>query len=171
MSSADISGYIQIILGIVGIVLTLTNVQKLVPDIQHFTKGKGAPPELDNLSGFIRVVVVFTLLVLMFFLIAFGFSVVLSQAFNALGAVFPQLSSAMTILSLLSLSITLALAAYKNSYWIPGVVGTTGSALSAIISAVNPDLGTYWIVTSIFIALFLISGAITVLARAGAFSD
>ena len=171
MNSADVIGYIQIVVGIVGIILTLTNFQNLVPEVGHFANGRGAPPELDNLSGFIRVSIVLTILLLMLFMITFGFSVVLSQAFAVLGARFPQLSSVMTIISLLSLSITLALAAFRNSYWISGVVGALGSGLGAIVAAVNDDLGTYWLVTSIFIVLFLITGAITVIARAGALAD
>ena len=126
-----------------GIVLTLVNVQKLVPDIEHFTKGKGAPPELDNISGFIRVAVVLTLLVFMLFLIAFGFAVVLSQAYQTLGAKYAQLSSAMTVLTLVALSITFSLAAYKDLYWISGIVGTLGIGIGAVIAAVNPNWGHF----------------------------
>ena len=171
MNSYDVSGYLQIAIGIVGIVLTLVNVQKLVPDIEQFTKGTGAPPELDNLSGFFRVCIVLTLLLLMLFLIAFGFSVVLSEAYKGLGAKYPQLSAAMTVAALLSLSVSLSLAAYRNSYWISGIVGTLGAGLGAVISAVNPDIGTYWTVATLFTIAFLVSGAFTVAARSGVFLE
>jgi len=170
MTPADISGYLQIAIGIVGIVLTLANVRKLVPDIEYFSKGTGAPPELDNLSGFIRVLIVFLLLVLMIFLISFGFSVVLSQAYTSLGAKYPLLSSSMTILSLMALSITFTLAAYKNSFWVPGILGSLASGLLSLIAAVNLDISTFWTALIVSLIIFLFVGLITLVVRSGVLS-
>lgn len=164
MSASEISGYLQIILGIAGIVLTLTNIQRLIPDIEHFTRGKGAPPELDNVAGFARLYIVLFLLVLMMFLICFGLSVTASTLYKALGAKFPLLSSTMTIVAIVSLSLTVTLASFRNRFWVPGIIGTLASAILAVVSAVNPEINAFWSIIVISTIIFLIVGCITAVA-------
>jgi hypothetical protein len=161
MSAADVSGYVQILIGVVGIVLTLTNIRSLVPDIDHFTKGKGAPPELDNLSGFIRVYVVIFLLILMVFLICFGFSVTISALYEGLSAKFPLLAASMTTMGLIALTLTITLSSYRNRFWVPGVVGTFSAMVLSIISAVNPDISVFWTTFVVLSVVFLVTGVAT----------
>jgi hypothetical protein len=40
VTASEISGYVQIVLGLVGIALTITNIRKLVPDIELFAGQK-----------------------------------------------------------------------------------------------------------------------------------
>lgn len=164
MSPTEISGYIQIVLGLIGIVLTITNVRKLVPDIDLFVNQNGLPPELESSSGFIRIAFLFLLITTTVFLICAGFSITLSTVYKALEASHPILSSSMTIGSIVSMSVTAAMALYKIRFWVAGFVGTTGCAASAVAAAVAADIGTFWVVVGITLALVAITGIGTLMS-------
>jgi hypothetical protein len=164
MEKAEVIGYVQIIVGLVGIVLTLINVKKLVPDIELFTNQKGAPPGLDNFAGFVRILTVTTILALMIFLVCVGFSVTLSTAYEALGAKFPLLSASLTIFSLISFSTTVTIALYRNRFWVAGLVGTLGCGLCALVAAVNSDIGAFWGTMAGFLIIFAVTGVGTLIS-------
>lgn len=158
MSAAEISGYVQIVIGLIGIALTITNIRKLVPDINLFAGKNGAPPGLDNASGFLRILLLFCLLNFTAFLICMGFSITLSSVYKSLSANSPLLSSSMTIAAIVSMSVTSAMGLYRIRFWVPGFVGSTGLAACAIVSAVTPSMDVFWTAAGISLALVAVTG-------------
>jgi type III secretory pathway component EscU len=164
--SSEISGYIQIVIGLTGIIITLVNVQRLIPDINLFTNAKGAPPELHNFSSFMRVLIVVILLLLMLFLLGMGFAVTLSTVYRSLGAQYPLLSASMTILTLTSLAVTLAMALYRYRFWVAGFVGSAGGFVLATVAALNDDLANFWGTVAAVLFFFAITGFGTLITYA-----
>ena len=161
--SSEISGYLQIVIGLIGIILTITNARSLVPDFDLFTKAQGAPPGLDNFSGFLRILIVILLLILMIFLLSMGFSVTLGAIYETLGAKYPILAASMTIISLIALALTVAMALYRYRFWVSGFIGSVGSGVAATVAAVNDDLSTFWTTVVIFLFAFGTTGVGTLI--------
>jgi hypothetical protein len=158
MSASEISGYIQIVLGLIGIFLTITNIRKLVPDINLFTGGNGVPPGLDNTSGFLRIVLLLCLLNITAFLICMGLTVTLSTLYQNLLASHAVLASSMTIASIIAMSVSSAMAMYRIRFWIPGFVGTVGAAACAIAAATSVEIEPFWVAAVLTLVLLAFTG-------------
>ena len=156
--SATALSYLQILIGFVGILLTLLNIRRILPEFEFLAEHKVAPDELRNLSSFLRILMVLILVVFLFFLCAMGLVVILAQMFVAFGAQQPFLTSTLAIGSLIALCTSVALAILKMNYWIPGTMATFGLGFASLNAALDPEPGVIWPPLALFSFMFFISG-------------
>jgi len=104
MTRVEISGYIQIVVGVVGIVLTLLTAPSVIDAFGDVASGEGLPPALNSFSGGVRVFAVMLVLCLLVLLVAVGASITLSTLFKAAGATHPILSASCLVLGVLGMA-------------------------------------------------------------------
>jgi hypothetical protein len=161
MSRLEISGYIQIVIGIVGIVVTVLTAPAMLDALGN-VGGKGAlPPEFAGVGGAIRIFSVLFVLIVMILVVLLGLSITISTLAKALGACHPLAVALCTTLGASALAVTITLGVIGSSLWIPGFVGFLGLALCSLTACRdNEKLESTTITAGIFVVLFLITGAI-----------
>jgi hypothetical protein len=165
--SSDLLGYVNMAIGLVGIVLTLFT----APTVLHLgakVRTEALPAEFQGIGGVLRAVGVLLLLTTFGFLLGLGMTMTLVTVTKTLGAVYPTLVAVLMVGALFSTAASLALALYRNPLCIPGVVGVLGLATLALIAALTEDRSPFWIAFVIFMIAFSIMGFAALAAMEGA---
>jgi hypothetical protein len=158
MSSLELSGYIQIVVGVVGIIVTLLAAPSFLDGISKIRKGGTLPPEFDGVGGALRVFAIIAVLLVLLFMVAVGLVVTLSTLTVAMGAVHPHATSACLIAALLFYTVTLTLVAYRQPLWLPAFVGGCWLLAYSLIAALTEDLSLLILMAIPFAFAFVISG-------------
>ncbi|MBB4097878.1 hypothetical protein [Sphingomonas kyeonggiensis] len=165
MNRIEVSGYIQIVVGIIGIVVTILTAPAMLDAIGSIASGQSLPHEFSNVSGILRVFCVIFILIILMTLIIFGMSITLSSLLNILGANHPMMASTFFILGVTAFSVTATLGLFKILLWIPGVVGAIGCLVVFLVACFDDEkMENIWGTFGICIFVFLATGFVTVLA-------
>ena len=168
MSRVEISGYIQIVVGIIGIVLTLLTAPTILDAFGSIASGKEMPVEFANASGVIRIFCVLFILFILLLLVVMGMAITLSTIFKALGASNPTLASLLGVIGIVSLALTATLAVLGVRFWVPGAVGTLGLFVMSFVACADDDQYGNVAGTAIaFLLLFFVTGLGTLMTMAG----
>jgi hypothetical protein len=164
MTRLEISGYVQIVIGLVGIVLTLLTAPSILDAFGHVTAGQGLPREFNTVSGGIRVFGVMVVLGVLLLLVIIGASITLSTFFKAAGAGHPTLAASWLVLGIFGMAATATLGLFRSPLWVPGFVGSLGALLiaAAAMDKDDPKGEAAGLVAFFFLILFLGTGAVTV---------
>jgi hypothetical protein len=159
MSRVEISGYVQIVIGIVGIVLTLLTAPTILDAVGAVSSGGGMPADFAGASGAIRIFAVLTILFVLGLLVVLGAAITLSTLFRALGAHHPVVAAFGITCGTLALAVTATLAILGIRFWVAGFVGTLGLFVVGVVACKDePELQGVGIAALIGLALFLITG-------------
>lgn len=164
-SRRNLAAYIEIVIGVIGIALTLLTAPDLLKVAGLASVESGVPPELRGAEGAIRLFSVMFVLIVMVFLVLIGTSMLLSNLLERLGACYPFGSALTAVASLIGLAVTITLGLLESSLWVPGFVGTLGLAVVSIVASIDDGkdeqkLGSTLTTTIIFLVLFLATWAI-----------
>jgi hypothetical protein len=161
MTRLEISGYVQIVIGLVGIVATLLTAPAILDAFGQVTAGQGLPQEFNNVSGAIRVFGVMLVLGVLLLLVVMGASITLSALFKAAGAGHPTFAASALILGVCGMAATATFGVFRSPLWVPGFVGSLGALLSAgaAMGKGDPDGTVPGTISVIFLILVLITGA------------
>lgn len=161
--TSEVLGYVNMAIGVVGIVLTVLS----APTLLHLGTNVGTealPPELTGIGGIIRTVAVLLILVVFVFLLALGMALTIATVTTAMGAALPMLTAVLIVAALFSVAATAALAAYRHALWVPGVIGSLSLATLASVAALSTNPTALPLTFCIALAVFLGTGALTLLA-------
>jgi len=168
MSRLEISGYIQIVVGLVGIVLTILTAPALLDAVGQVSSGEGMPAEFSGVGGAIRVFCVLMILFVLVLLVILGLSTTLSALTRALGAKHPFLAALTAVAALVSLAVTVTLGAFESAFWAAGFVGSLGwCVLSFVACRDGEDLKSFSDTGVTFVILLLATGLGTLFFQMG----
>lgn len=167
MSRIEISGYVQIVIGVLGTAATLLTASSFIDAFGMVAATGQMPHQFVGASGTIRIFSVLVLLFVFLLLVALGMGVTLSTLVKALGANHPVLVSLAAVLGVLSLAATATLAITGSSYWVAGFVGSLGLLTISIISCRDDNRHHRASIAALaFLVIFLATGAGTLIAGA-----
>jgi len=155
MSRVEISGYVQIIVGVIGTVVTVLTAPSMLDAVDAMGSGQVLPPEFAGVGGAMRIFSVVFVLAAFLFLIALGLAITFSTLTKALGAQFPLICAAMAVGALVAFAATITLAALGTPLWKPGFVGGLSLVILAIVAGAHNGLEAFWIVGAICALIFL----------------
>ncbi|SRR5258705_3337107 len=160
MTRLEISGYVQVVIGLVGIVITLLTAPSILDAFGQVTAGHGLPNEFNTVSGAIRVFGVMLVLAVLLLLTIMGASITLSTLFKATGAGHPTFAATALVLGVFGMAATATFGVFRSPLWVPGFVGSLGALLSggAAMGKDDPDGTAPGMLALIFLILFLMSG-------------
>lgn len=166
MSRMEVQGYVNIVIGAIGIAVTILTAPSLLDTLSHIGGGGAIPKELASVGGAIRIFAVLFILIVFMAVLLFGLSVTLSSVFRAFEAKHPTISAMLCVSSLTALAVTMTLAFLDNIFWVPGFVGTIGLVVAMLTSLRDDDEhGGTWGVIALFLFLFFGTGFFTLLAK------
>lgn len=160
MSRLEISGYVQIVIGLVGIVVTLLTAPTILDAFGQVTAGQGLPPEFNTVSGAIRIFGVMLVLAILVLLVIIGASITLSTFFKAAGAGHPTFAASALVIGLFGMATSATFGIFRNPLWVPAFVGSFGALLSAgaAMGSNDPEGEVPAGIAVVFLILFLITG-------------
>lgn len=168
MSRIEISGYVQIVVGIVGIIATLLTAPTILDAVGSLTAGGAMPAEFAGASGAIRIFSVLAILFVLALLVVLGVAVTLSTLFGSLGAHHPVIAALGITCGTLALAVTTTLAILGIRFWVAGFVGTMGLiALGAVACKDGEQLHGVGITGLVGVVLFLVTGFGTLITGTG----
>lgn len=173
MTRSEISGYVQTVIGAIGIIVTILASPAMLDAFGQIGSSNGLPSEFGGISGAVRIFAVLFVLFCFVLLLMIGLSLVLSTVFRALGSGYPFLTGLFAIATVMCLAVTVTLAVLDVNFWITGFIAVFTLVWMTFASTQEPDeegeaLGTVAVIAIVGSILFLISGAITVIGNASA---
>lgn len=173
MSRAEISGYVQIVIGAVGIIVTVLASPAMLDALGQIGPSGNLPPEFSGISGAVRIFAVLFVMLCFVLLLMIGLALVLSAVFRALGSGHPFLTGFFAIATVVCLAVTVTLAVISINYWIAGFIASFMLVWMTFAStekaeedgSASSSLGTIGLIGSI---LFLITGGITAIGNSAA---
>lgn len=169
MTRTEISGYIQIVVGAVGIVLTLLTAPSILDAFGEVAAGEGLPPALNSVRGGIQVFGVMLILSVLVLLVVVGASITLSTLFKAAGATRPILSASCLVVGAIGMAGSASLGIFGHLLWVPAFIGSFGALLVSTIAAhEKPESDAAIGVGVLFVMLFLLTGLFTLAAMGNA---
>jgi hypothetical protein len=169
MSRIEISGYIQIVLGIVGIVTTILTAPQLLDAVGTISAGGTMPSEFQGASGAIKIFCIMLILSVLTFLVTFGVAITLSTLTKALGAHHPLIASTGLTVGLVASALTTTLAVLRIPYWVPGFVGSLGLFVVGFVACRDDErLNATAFASLASIVVFLLTGLGTIIASGSA---
>jgi hypothetical protein len=155
----EIAGYLQMIIGAAGIVVTLLTAPALLDAIGQMSGPGSLPDEFTGASGAVRIFSVFFVLFCFCLLVILGLSVTVSTLAKSMGANHPFLTALFTVLAIVTLSITTSFAIMGIRFWVPAFVASLSFMWLIFAAATDDDeLGNVKGITILGSALFLITG-------------
>lgn len=167
MTRIELSGYVQIVIGIVGIVLTLLTAPSILDAIDALGAGQALPREFAGIGGAIRIFSVVFVLVALVFLVSLGLSITLSTLASGLGAYHPMLCAGMAVGALICFSISITLAALGTPIWVPSLACAVALTILSVVAAADSHLPHFWVTGSIFVGILFLIGLATIPAVVG----
>jgi hypothetical protein len=164
MSRLELSGYVQIVIGLVGIIVTLLTAPTILDAFGQLTGGHGLPSEFNSVSGGIRIFAVMVVLAMLVMLVVIGASITLSTLFTAAGAGRPMLAASCVVVGVFGMALCATFGALQSLLWIPAFVGSLGVLLvgAASMGTKDPSGETAATIAALFIVIFLMTGLGTV---------
>lgn len=164
MTRVEIAGYVQIVVGLVGIVLTALTAPAALDALGQISSGSGVPAEFAGVGGAIRVFVVLFVLIALLFLVALGFTITLSTLTRALGGANPLHVSGAIVCALLSFATCATLLVFSGMFWLPAFVGGLVLLIMGFVGANDPDGGDFWGVFGLGLIPFIVCGIIALVS-------
>lgn len=149
--------YINMAIGIVGIITTVFATPTIL-GLGARIKTEELPSEMSGFGAGLRLFGVLLVLVVFVFLLALGIVLTLIPLSTDLGAAQPVLTSVLTVASMFSAAVSLALYLLRNSFFLPGVVGSIGLGILACTAGISRDGGTFFFMFGLLFVGFAISG-------------
>lgn len=157
MTRAEISGWLQVIIGLVGLYFTVTNSAPALNALSSLSAGQGLPAEFDGAQGFIKVFLLILALSVLLSLVLIGVAILLAAVFRGLGAARPVHTAFSLMMSLLFAACGLTAAVYGNSTWVFAILFMLSCWVIAGIAGVSagndPEGDPFWV------CLFLLGAA------------
>ncbi len=160
--STELLGYLNMAIGLVGIVLTALT----APSLLHLgakIRTEALPGEFAGLGAVVRTLSVLLVLTTFMFLLGLGMAMTLTQVTEPLGAARPILTATLIVGALYSAAATCALAIYRNGLAIPGVVGTVGLGAVSFVAALSDEPNAFGLAFTMVIVVFLGTGFFTLM--------
>jgi hypothetical protein len=166
MTSIEISGYVQIVIGIAGIGVTMLTAPASLDAMNRVRIGEGLPSEFGGASGMVRVFAITFAFTVFTFLIGLGLSVTLSTIARAMGAANPMLMSAMMIGALFCLATSGTLAIYRSPFAVPGFVGSVLLVILSCVAALQATSEGFWPTLAFGTVIFMVTGVASLISAA-----
>lgn len=169
MTALEISGYVQIVIGMAGIGVTMLTAPHVFDAASRIRAGEGLPREFSGAAGFVRVFTITFALVVFTFLIGLGLAVTLATVARAMGSAWPMLTASLLIGAVLGIALTATFAIYRSNLAAPAFVGSVLLIVLGMVAALHRDLDGFWGAMGVGIAIFIATslGAIMVVAGIG----
>jgi lysylphosphatidylglycerol synthetase-like protein (DUF2156 family) len=170
MTKSEVSGYVQIVIGAIGIVVTILTAPAMLDAIGQIGGPSGLPPEFAGVSGAVRIFSVLFVLFAFAMLLMLGLALVMVPVFRSLGSAHPFLTGFFTVATVVSLAMTATLAALGINYWIAGFVASL-SLIWMTFATLEKDkedeeYGGIAVVATVGSIIFLFVGGITAMGNA-----
>lgn len=153
----DLIGYINMAVGIIGIVVSILTAPSLVETLGR-AKVTGGEDEFAKLGRGLRLFGSIMVLGTFVFVLTLGLGLTIRTVMIDVGSAAPGVVGSLLAAGLVAASLTISLRLVSSWHWVPGFVGTLGLALSALVAGVRgvgPELGGTVV---FFILAFLVSG-------------
>lgn len=163
---AQLQGYLNMAIGLGGIVLTILGAPHLI-GLKSLIRVEKIEPNFGAFSESIRNFAATLVLLTFVFLLALGMSLTLIPIARILGAEFPVPTAIFTVGTVFSIALTLTLAIRRIALWVPGLIGTLALGTFGFVAATQSDITLLGGFFGLFLALFLITGIGALLAMSG----
>lgn len=150
ITRAEISGWIQVALAVVGLFFTVKQAYPALGAIEQFSSGKGLPQEFQGAQGSIQVFLVILSMATFLMLLFVGLAVVLGGLFRHLDASAPRHAAFSLVSAVILGAAAFTLSIFGNLVWVPASLLCVLSIVLAGIAAVEKqgqDESFFWIVT------------------------
>ncbi|MFN4097309.1 MAG: hypothetical protein ACK4GG_11130 [Sphingomonas sp.] len=165
MSRVEISGYLQIVVGVVGIIVTVLTAPAMLDAVGGLASGQAMPQEFRSVSGFIRVFCVLFVLVALLMMILIGMSITLGTLFKALNANHPTTAATLLVLAILASTISVTLAVFATYFWVPGVIASVGLTVMFLTACLDEkELSNTALAGVVTLFMFFGAGFVVLLA-------
>jgi hypothetical protein len=154
---AQLQGYLNMAIGLGGIVLTILGAPHLI-GLKTLIPTEKIEPNFGAFSESIRNFSATLVLLTFVFILALGMSLTLIPIASILGAEFPVPTAIFTVGTVFSIALTLTLAIRRVALWVPGLIGTLALGTFAFVTATQSDITLLGGFFGLFLVLFLISG-------------
>lgn len=145
MPRSEISGWVQVIIGLVGLYLTVQNGGPALDAISKLSRAGQLPPDFAGAQGVIRVFIFLLMLTTTLAMLAIGLGVLLAAVFRRLGAHMPIMASFSFIGTVFLGCLTLTLAIFEAPVWVlSGLLTGLGVVLTAMAGG-YPNRNAYFI--------------------------
>lgn len=144
MTRAEVAGWLQLLVALVGLYLAVTNGGAALEAIGQVGAGQGLPSEFKGAQGAIRVFIFIVILITLLALFFVGLAIVLGGLFRHLGAIMPLHSAFALIAAIVLGSAGLTLAIFGNYIWIPLIFLAGVCAVCSGIAAYDETKEIYW---------------------------
>ncbi|MDP2260649.1 MAG: hypothetical protein Q8J89_13135 [Caulobacter sp.] len=162
MTRAEISGWIQVVLAIVGLYFTIKQAYPAIDALGQVGFGKGLPSNFQGSQGAIQVFLVVLVLMTLLMLLFVGLAVILGALFRQLDAKSPRHAAFSLVASVVLGAATFSLAMFGSLVWIPGallsVLLMVGSGLAAVTSMEEEEGGLFWVLVIVGIPASVLFG-------------
>lgn len=167
MTKAEISGYVQIVIGAVGIIITILTSPTMLDAIGQIGNASSLPPEFSGASGAIRIFSVLFVLFAFTLLVMIGLAIVLAPVFQSAGSARPFLTAFFGVAAMTSLAVTATLAILSISYWVAGFVGAGTLIWLSFTAGDHDPRGQKMLVAAVVGSIvFLFVGGATAIGKA-----
>jgi hypothetical protein len=162
----ELSGYAQIVVGVVGILVTVFSAPSLLETFDTIGSGHSMPPELKTLTEGAKLFGLLLILLSLVFLMLLGIATTVSVALSKIGLPHPLLLSTVATGALFTLAVALTLALLGNPYWVAAFIAGFGMAVSAWVGVRTKfEEADFSITAGLFLLLFLGTGLVTLMAE------
>lgn len=166
MSRTEISGWIQVVTGLVGLYFTVTSSAPALQALNQLGTSGGLPAEFQGAQGFIKVFLVLLAIIVLLCLVLIGLSILLGALFRGLGAKAPQHASFALVMALVFMAISLTLGVFGHALWL--VTGMIGLLLGLVagVAAADGTQDSIWGTVGVgtFVILLAGGGATAIMA-------
>jgi hypothetical protein len=153
-----LEAYLQIVIGFVGIVVTLLTAPNIPGLLGHLAAGAPLPQELQGVSGALRMYAIMFALSAMLFLFIMGMTVVFSSITEALGAKNPLHSSGALIGCLSMLALMGTLSVFSSPGWFVPLVAAIFLFLMSVAAAA--DIAAFWVLCGVGLFITTLAGGV-----------
>lgn len=164
MTRVEVSGWIQVVTGLVGLYFTITNSGPALDALSRMGSGQGLPVEFQGAQGFIKVFLLILALSVLIALVLIGFAVLLGALFRGLGAANPLHASFSLVAALFFGSTAVTTAIFGNPIWVFAVLFMLSCLVLAGIAGVDDsgEIG-FWPCLFMFGAASVVVGGIAMI--------
>ena len=122
VSRSEVSGWLQVVIGLVGLYFTVTNSGPALEALSRMGTGQGLPVEFQGAQGFIKVFLLILALSVLIALVLIGLAVLLGSLFKGLGAKNPLHASFSMTAAIFFGSVGVTGAIFGNPVWVFAVL-------------------------------------------------